>query len=165
VALYHVLEQEPAAPLHFDSWRLESRYRLAERGQWPVDVMLYLEGERPADFTAPWELEEKLILGRDFGSLQLALNLVGEQKILHAAQGHLWEIDAGARYEFSPAWHLAAEVWTTHETIFGVTTVSNYLGPSVSWGGSRLWAQLGAGFGLGDTSGATFVRSVIGFNL
>ena len=68
VALYHVFEQPPASPLHFDSWRLETRYRLAEKGVWPVDVMLYLEGERPAQFAEPWELEEKVILARDFGS-------------------------------------------------------------------------------------------------
>src|SRR5213075_1724 len=64
MALYHVFEQAPGEGFHFDSWRLETRYRLAERGEWPVDVMLYLEAERPGDFTAPWELEEKLILAR-----------------------------------------------------------------------------------------------------
>src|SRR5436190_19025876 len=46
-ALYHVFAQGgPAAEpqlqaFHFDSWRLESRYRLAEKGEWPVDVMIY----------------------------------------------------------------------------------------------------------------------------
>ena len=165
VALYHVFEQDPAAPLHLDSWRLETRYRLAERGQWPVDVMLYLEAERPAAFAEPWEVEEKVIFGRDLGSLQLVLNLVAEQKLLHAGQGHLWEIDAGARYEISPAWHLAGEFWTIHETAGGVTDSTYYAGPSISWASSRIWVQLGAGFGLGDSGGATFVRSVLGFNL
>ena len=165
IALYHVLEQTPAEGLHFDSWRVESRYRFAERGQWPVDVMVYLEAERPAAFTEPWELEEKLILGKDLGPLQLVLNLVAEQKVLHAGEGHLWEIDTGARYELSPAFHIGAEFWTTQETAGGVTEGSYYVGPSVSWAGSKIWVQLGAGFGLGDSSGATFVRSVLGFNL
>jgi hypothetical protein len=164
VALYHVLVQGPASPLHFDSWRLETRYRLAERGVWPVDVMLYLEGERPADFGAPWEMEEKLILARDFGALQLVVNLVGEQKLFSGA-GYRWEIDAGARYEFTPALHLGAELWTIRETVRGKTGGFTYVGPSVSWASSRIWVQLGAGFGVGDTSGATFVRSVLGFNL
>jgi len=165
VALYHVLEQQPASPLHFDSWRLETRYRLAEKGVWPVDVMLYLEGERPAQFAEPWELEEKVILSRDFGSFEIVANLVAEQKLFHADQGHLWEIDAGARYEISPALHIAGEFWTTQETVNGVTAGSYYAGPSISWASSRIWVQLGAGFGLGDSSGATFVRSVLGFNL
>lgn len=161
MALYHVFEQAPGAPFHFDSWRLETRYRLAERGEWPVDVMLYLEGERPSDFTEPWELEEKLILARDFGALQLVLNLVGEQT-LFAGKGHRWEIDAGARYEISPALHLGGEVWTIHTANEGV---SDYVGPSISWASSRIWIQLGAGFGVADSAGATFVRSVLGFNL
>lgn len=162
IALYHVAEQLPGEAMHFDSWRLETRYRLAERGQWPVDVMLYLEGERPADFAEPWELEEKVILGRDFGRLQLVLNFVAEQKVLHAGEGSLWEIDAGARWELTPALHLGAEYWTTHSNVEGVT---DYVGPSISWAFSRVWVQLGAGFGVGDNSGATFVRSVLGFNL
>jgi len=166
MALYHVFQQDQSSPLHCDSWRLETRYRLAERGVWPVDVMLYLEGERPAQLVQPWELEEKLILARDFGPLQLVANFLAEQKILHASEGHLWEIDAGARYELSAALHLAAEVWTIHETAAGVTRTTNFAGPSISWASSRIWVQLGAGFGVGDaTSGATFVRSVLGFNL
>jgi hypothetical protein len=127
--------------------------------------MVYLEGERPADFTAPWEIEEKLILARELGPIEVVFNLVGEQKVMHAGQGHLWEIDAGARYEVSPSLHLAGEFWTIHETANGETAVSNYAGPSISWASSRVWVQIGAGFGIGDNSGATFVRSVLGFNL
>ena len=165
MALYHVFEQAPGEPMHFDSWRLETRYRLAERGEWPVDVMLYLEGERPADFTEPWELEEKLILARDFGALQLAVNFVAEQK-LFSGKGYQWEIDTGARYEFSPALHLGAEFWTIRETgASGASETFNYAGPSISWASSKIWVQIGAGFGVGDSSGATFVRSVLGFNL
>src|SRR5947208_15767212 len=41
VALYHVLEQQPASPLHFVSWRLETRSRPAENGAGPVGVMSY----------------------------------------------------------------------------------------------------------------------------
>ena len=165
MALYHVFEQAPGEPMHFDSWRLETRYRFAEKGEWPVDVMLYLEGERPAQFTEPWEVEEKIILAKDFGAFQVVANLVAEQKLFHAGEGHLWEIDAGARYELSPAFHVAGEFWTTQETAGGVTTGSYYVGPSISWASSRIWVQLGAGFGVGDSSGATFVRSVLGFNL
>ena len=61
--------------------------------------------------------------------------------------------------------HIAGEFWTTQETVNGVTAGSYYAGPSISWASSRIWVQLGAGFGLGESSGATFVRSVLGFNL
>jgi hypothetical protein len=163
VALYHVFEQAPGEPFHFDSWRLETRYRLFEKNVLPVDIMLYLEGERPADLAAPWEVEEKLILERDIGPrFALVFNLVGEQKLFHANEGHAWEIDAGARYEIIPQLRVAAEYWTIHDSVEGTF---DYMGPSVSWASSRVWVQLGAGFGVGDSSGATFVRSVLGFNL
>jgi hypothetical protein len=164
MALYHVFASAPGEPFHFDSWRLETRYRLAEKGQWPVDVMLYLEAERPGDFTEPWEMEEKLILGKEIGRIELVANFVGEQK-LFSGKGYLWEIDAGARYEFTPALHVGGEFWTIQETAGGETASSYYAGPSISWASSKLWVQIGAGFGIGDSSGATFVRSVLGFNL
>jgi hypothetical protein len=164
-ALYHVFEQAPGESFKFDSWRLESRYRLFEKNVLPVDIILYLEAERPADFAEPWELEEKLILEKDFGRFALVANLVLEQMLFHANEGHLWEIDAGARYEVVPQLRLGAEFWTIQETALGVTAGSYYLGPSVSWATSKLWLQLGAGFGVGDSSGATFVRSVLGVNL
>ena len=164
-ALYHVFAQQPGASLKFDSWRLETRYRLFEKNVLPLDVELYLEGERPADFTAPWEIEEKLILEKDFGRFALVANFVAAQKIMHLYDGHAWEVDAGARYEFVPQLRLGAEFWTIQDTVAGVTTGSYYAGPSISFATSKLWLQVGAGFGLGDTSGATFVRSVIGLNL
>ena len=164
-ALYHVFAQQPGASLKFDSWRLETRYRLFEKNVLPLDVELYLEGERPADFTAPWEIEEKLILEKDFGRFALVANFVAAQKIMHLYDGHAWEVDAGARYELVPQLRLGAEFWTIQDTVAGVTTGSYYAGPSISFATSKLWLQIGAGFGLGDTSGATFVRSVIGLNL
>jgi hypothetical protein len=166
MALYHVFAQQPGAGFHFDSWRLETRYRLLEKNALPVDVLLYFELERPADFAEAWETEEKLILEKDFGRFALVGNLVLEQKLFHADQLHSFEVDFGARYEVAPQLRVAGELWTIQETVNGVTTGSWFAGPSVSWAGSRLWLQLGAGFGIGnDTSGATFVRSVLGFNL
>jgi hypothetical protein len=166
VALYHVFEQTKAEGFRFDSWRLETRYRLLEKNALPVDVLLYFELERPADFAEAWETEEKLILEKDFGRFALVGNLVLEQTLFHADQLHSYEVDFGARYEVAPQLRLAGELWTIQETANGTTAGSWYAGPSVSWASSRIWLQLGAGFGLGDaTAGATFVRSVLGFNL
>ena len=165
LALYHVFGQDPGASLRFDSWRLETRYRLFEKNVLPVDVMLYFEIERPANFTEPWVIEEKLILEKDFGRFALVANLAGEQKPFHGNQGYQWEIDAGARYEVMPQLRLGAEFWTIQETAAGITEGSYYLGPAVSFASSKLWVQLGAGFGIGESSGSTFVRSVLGINL
>jgi hypothetical protein len=166
LALYHVFAQEHGA-FRFDSWRAETRYRLAEKGEWPVDLLLYFELERPAAFAEPWEMEEKIILGKDIGPIGLVANLVAEQKFLHAGEGHSWEVDLGARYEFTPQLRLAGEVWTRQESAGGVSRTSYFAGPSLSVATSKIWLQLGVGFGLalGDTYSSALVRSVLGFNL
>jgi hypothetical protein len=167
MALYHVFTQEPVAGFRFDSWRVETRYRLAEKGEWPVDVMLYLEVERPAVFADPWETEQKLILAKDVGPWGFVANLVAEQKLLHARDKHLYEIDLGARYELTPALRLGAEAWTIQTTMRGATRGNWFLGPSVSVATAKVWIQLGVGFGLGigDKDSLAEVRSVLGFNL
>jgi hypothetical protein len=165
LALYHVFEQAPSESLKFDSWRLETRYRLFEKNVLPVDIELYFELERPADFTKPFETEEKVILEKDFGRFALVANFVLEQVLFHGSDGHLWEVDVGARYEVVPQLRLGAEFWTIQETSGGVTQGSYYVGPSISVASSRIWLQVGAGFGVGDTAGGTFVRSVLGINL
>jgi hypothetical protein len=171
-ALYHVFQQgggsTPAdRAFRFDSWRIETRYRLAEKGEWPIDVMLYGEAERPADFTVPWEIEEKLILGRAFGAVGLVANLVFEQALATGDKAHRrFEVDLGARYEFSPAVRVGAEFWAIRDSAAGAPAANSYfLGPSVSLAAQRVWIQLGAGIGLGSTAESLFARSVLGFNL
>jgi len=171
-ALYHVFAQGgPAAEpqvqgFHFDSWRLESRYRLAEKGEWPVDVMVYGEVERPADFNRPFEVEEKLILEKDYGLLAFVANLVGSQHLFRADLGRTWEVDFGARYEFLPQVRAAVEFWTTHEFVGPDVSRNYYLGPSLSVATQRVWLQVGVGFGLDSSQDQQMlIRSVLGFNL
>jgi hypothetical protein len=167
LALYHVFAQESGSSFKFDSWRAETRYRLGEKGEWPVDLLLYFEVERPAAFAEPWEFEEKIILGKDIGPIGLVANLVAEQKFLHARDGHRWEVDLGARYEIVPQLRLAGEVWMLQESSGGVSRTSYFAGPSISVASGKIWFQIGVGFGLGiaDTYSSAFVRSVLGFDL
>lgn len=172
VALYHVFQHgggsSPAdRAFRFDSWRAESRYRFAERGEWPVDVMLYGEVERPADFAEPWEIEEKLVLGRELGRIGLIANLVFEQALATGDKAHRrFELDLGGRYELSPWVRVGAEFWAIRESgASQPATYSYFVGPSVSLASQRVWIQLGAGVGLGSTPQSVFARSVLGFNL
>ena len=170
LALYHVFERGgPAADFeeyHFSDWQLETRYRLAEKGEWPVDVLLYLEIERPVDFSKPFELEEKIILEKDFGRFALIANLVGGQHLGRADLGRVWEVDFGARYELMPQLRVAAEFWTTHEFVGPDVSRNYYLGPSISVATRKLWLQVGAGFGLDPAQDQQVqIRSVLGFNL
>ena len=170
LALYHVFERggPPAefSEYHFSDWQLESRYRLAEKGEWPVDVLLYLEVERPVDFNQPFEIEEKIILEKDFGRFALVANLVGAQHLGRADLGRTWEVDFGARYELMPQLRVAAEFWTTHEFVRQDVSRNYYLGPSISVATQKLWLQIGAGIGLDAAQDQQMqIRSVLGFNL
>jgi hypothetical protein len=164
LALYHVFAQE-TGQFRFDSWRAETRYRFAERGVWPLDVLLYFELERPADFASPWEVEEKVILAKDIGPIGLVANLVASQKVLHAGEGRKLELDVGARYEIVPQLRLAGEFWMVRESAGGISRMSYFAGPSISVATSKIWIQLGFGLGLGDTESSAQVRSVLGVNL
>jgi len=171
VALYHVFQQGgPAAssePFHFDSWRLETRYRFAEKGVLPVDLMLYFEVERPAKLGDPFAIEQKIILEKSFGPLAVVSNLVAEQRL---GTGENWkyelEIDLGLRYELAPAFRIAGEVWGIREKEGAAEAeTALYAGPSVSFATKKFWLQVGAGFGLNDDAKRVQFRSVLGLNL
>ena len=165
LALYHVFQQGPGEAFHLDAWRLETRYRFAERGLWPVDVMVYLEVERPADLAAPFEVEERLVLQRDLGGLALVANVSAEQHLLRGDLGHRYEVDLGARYEVVPALRVGLEGWSRTEVVGSRVTTGFYLGPGISVATDKFWFQVGAGAGLGQSPDALFVRSVLGITL
>ena len=60
----------------YDSWELENRFALTEPGQYPVDLGLLLEIERPADRSEGYELRYGPLLQAQWGPLQANLNLL-----------------------------------------------------------------------------------------
>jgi len=66
---------------HFDSARLESRYRFLDEGTLPVDIAVSFEvnSERESDGSTTVGIEPRVILSRDFGErLNLTANLAEE---------------------------------------------------------------------------------------
>src|SRR6266508_607273 len=63
LGLYLVFENEAGGPLAFDGIKQRLRLRLAEQGDWPVDIGLYGE---VAEFHDELEFEQKLILSKRF---------------------------------------------------------------------------------------------------
>ena len=57
--------------------KLRMRFRLGEKGHWPLDPLIYLEYKDNAAFDHS-ALETKLILARDFEKLNVSLNPVLE---------------------------------------------------------------------------------------
>lgn len=171
IALYHVFTQATdgmggGTPFGLHELKLESRYRLKERGELPVDVVLY--GEVAKEFGAGvYETEAKLILARDLGRATVAANLIGEVAFGSGVPEAELELGwaAGVTYEVSPRWKLGVESWGGFEAE-APDELGASVGPALSWApSSRMWVAGTAGFGLTDQADAFSARAIIGLNL
>lgn len=169
LSLYQVFEQVSAGglelgePYHFAETKLESRYRLAERGEWPIDTSLYLELAK--DFgESKYEIEGKVIGQRDFGPVIVAANAVAEVKLgkdvdeLETEYG--WAV--GAAYQIHPKVRIGAETWGAAED----DELELAAGPAISLTpASNFWVAFTAGVGLTDETEALRARAIFGIEL
>ena len=143
--------------------KLETRYRLAERGEWPVDTLLYLElGKDFGD--SIYEIEGKVIGARDFDRLTVAGNLIGEVEVGNDVAESELELGfaAGASYQIATKLKLGAETWG----VFEESEMQWSVGPALSaQPGGNLWLALTAGFGLTDEADAFSARAIVGIAL
>ena len=158
VAIYQRWEQFNSSSedkFEYDGSKLETRYRIGERGMFPLDTLLYLEYSKPDSSHEAGELEGKLVLARDFGKFNLAYNeIIAVDLDNEGETAH--EYAAGLSYEFSPQWKAAIEStgsWTEGEY---------FVGPTVSWGTKAFWANIGFLRGLNEASDDLKVRLIVG---
>jgi hypothetical protein len=149
VSLYSVFEQEPASStetssLSLEGFQVETRYRFAEKGRWPVDTELYLEVERPVNLALPFELEGKLILAKDIQHFFVQANLI-ESETLQSGSAFGWDLAcyAGAGYQIRPWIRLGVEVLEEYQHPAFTGSIPDqetlHLGPSLALASSRLW--------------------------
>ena len=72
VAVYNIWRQNQGESVQYEALQGETRYRLTEPGAWFVDTVLYLEVRKEFLEDRPLAIEEKLILSKDLGRLNLA---------------------------------------------------------------------------------------------
>ena len=157
------------------------RLRLAEAGDWPVDVSLYGE---VAEARAEIELEFKVNLERRFGRLSLMANLVAEHELYFDGRRE-WVLNpsGGAAFEVTPWFHTGLEYWMQAEyaIVSGPTTQRlfafgphHYVGPTMLLNFGRVWWSNGLYFRAsdatrvqeaGDTFGHIWLRTIIGLDL
>ncbi|MDP9033281.1 MAG: hypothetical protein M3O50_00615 [Myxococcota bacterium] len=188
LGFYQVLTASPvdggSNAMTFDGCKWRVRARLAEAGDWPVDVALYLELETLHDETA---LEEKVIVARRFGAWHWMTNLWVEQSehrpfdpqqrsfhfVLNPTMGITYQVAAW----FEPG----IEYWARGEIgTVGASSVDeinnrvhHFLGPTLHFNLGKLWWSAGVYADLNNTGvpqpaeiyGPLWVRSVLGLNL
>jgi hypothetical protein len=167
VALYTVFRSTGANAFELDAMKFEGRYRLFMNGEAPVDVVLYLEGEKEFVEDQPWGIEEKLILGRDFGRASFAVNLWAEQEFPKdggVERNYGWSGGVAAR--IADGFKLGVE--SVGERKDGAT--ATWLGPSALVALPFLargpfmsaWLTVGVGFGLNANSDDVRARALVG---
>lgn len=94
------------ASTHFDAFEWENRFELTEPGEFPVDVGLLVEVERPQDRAEGYELRLGPLLQKDYGLVQANANLFVERHYRAAAPE---STDLGYQWQIKYRWREAIE--------------------------------------------------------
>jgi hypothetical protein len=171
VALYNMLDiTNGDTDSGYAGFKIETRFRPTFRGEWIVDPVFYAEFQQLFRGDADQKLELKLILAKDVGPLNVALNLAFEGEIAGGDFNPEFEWAFGASYGFGAAVKLGAEIFGKLERGEGddgdVHRV--WAGPALSFatapGGALrgLWVTVAAGAGLTAGSDDFYGRAIVG---
>jgi len=172
VALYNMLDVISSGDTDsgYAGFKIETRYRPTDRGQWLLDPVFYLEFQQLFRGDAHQKYEAKLILAKDIGNINLAANLaLEEERTTEPAWNTEVEYAAGASYALTPAWVVGAEVFGKLEKEEMEIENRTWLGPTVSWAGggrgmlSGVWVTLAGGAGVGEAADPYYARLIVGF--
>jgi hypothetical protein len=140
----------------YDGFKLRTRYRIWDKGRLPLDMLLYLEYIRDADFSKPNILEGKLVLARDIGRFNLAYNQVVKQELESGGKTEI-EYAVGSSYSIHNIFKLGIESK-------GNFTEGEYaIGPTLSLSAGKLWFALSTLAGLNGKSDDVAARLIIGY--
>jgi hypothetical protein len=156
------------------------KLRLADEGEWPIDVALY--GEL-VEYTTEFEIEAKIILAKRFGKLRVAANAWAEREFYYSVSQQDWVLNptVGATYQITPAFHAGLEYWMRVEfpdpapnpRPFSVGP-NQFLGPALMFNFGSLWWSTGVYARVNDVNrtaqplddyGPIWVRTVVGIEL
>jgi hypothetical protein len=101
---------------NFDFGRLETRYRFADQGDWPIDIAISGEGNvgRLENGNYQYGVEPRLILSKDFSKLNLTLNVAEELWANRGAPSV--QLASGARYDLTQFFQFGSELkYDVHE--------------------------------------------------
>jgi hypothetical protein len=172
VALYNMVDKITSGDTDsgYAGFKIETRYRPTDRGEWFVDPVFYLEFQQLFRGDARQKYEAKLIVAKDLGNVNLAANLaLEEERTTEPAWNTEVEYAAGASYALSPAWSLGAELFGKAEKDeMGGIANRSWAGPAISWGGNGrgplrgVWVTLAGGAGLTHDSDSYYARAIVG---
>ena len=153
--MYKINNKKSETDSKYDGFKIRTRYRLAEKGQFIVDPLLYLEYIRDPDLHKPNLIEGKFVLAKDIGDLNISYNQIFERDLENRGKTE-HEYAVGISYRVIPALK------------FGIESKGSYskretaVGPTLSWSGKKLWVSLGAAWGVNRRTDDLQVRVIAG---
>jgi hypothetical protein len=125
---------------------------VADKNQLPVDLLLYAEHQ--VNITGENAFEGKFIFAKDIGNMNIAYNQIYEREYREKKDKH--EYAAGVSYSLVPWLSIGIESK-------GSYTEKEYAaGPTIAWVGNRIWANIGAVYGMNRKSNDREVRFLLG---
>ncbi|MCK5330178.1 MAG: hypothetical protein KAK01_02130 [Candidatus Marinimicrobia bacterium] len=158
-SVYQNFKQIPDGSLEYTGYKLRARYRLGEKGLYPVDPLLYFEYKGKPDFSEH-SLEGKLILARDFGNLNIAINPVFEMEYEDDNWKSEVKYNAGARFIVNSLFKAGIEMRSSE--------TGTYFGPTVSHGSERFWFAIGTLYAISEVDNGKpefMLRLILGIGL
>jgi hypothetical protein len=142
-AIYQVFTQSPDEGIKYSGFKLRSRFKIGEKGQFFVDPLVYIEYKGVPGFSEH-EFETKLILAKDLGDFNISVNPYFE--LAKKPDEQEWEFEpkyaAGITYKLGKLFNFGIESTGSSDGI--------YLGPTISHGSHNLWISTGVLFGIGE---------------
>ena len=140
----------------FDGFKLKVRYRLFEFNNTGINPILYFESYIDPDFSMP-KLEHKLILTKDYGSLNVAFNPTVEFKVEEAETE--FELYSAISYKLNRVLRLGLEC--------KLSEYGDYIGPTFSHGSENIFISLGLLRSIRKESGQAdqMIRLILGAHL
>ena len=157
-AIYHQFEQKDSQ-LNYKGYKLRGRYRFAEKNQYLLDPLLYVEYHGKPDFSEHG-IETKLILAKETEKMIVSINPVLEIEIKDDENEIEIEYAAGLTYKLNRLFYAGIE--------FKGSEYGNYWGPTISHGTHDIWFSLGSAFALGtlkEGKSEMEIRMIIGIGL
>jgi len=158
-SIYQVFKQIPESSFQYNGYKLRFRYRLGEKGDYIIDPLLYFEYKGKPDFSEHG-YEGKLILAKDFGNINIAINPVIEYEY----ENNEWESDlkynAGISYKLGGLLKIGLETRGSDS--------GHYIGPVISHGTGKAWVALGSAIAVTNIKNnkpKIMLRMIMGINL
>lgn len=158
-AIYQVFGQTPNSSFIYKGYKMRFRYRLGEKESYLMDPLLYFEYKGKPDFSEHG-IEGKLILAKDIGNFNVALNPVIEYEYKNDGWESEIKYNSGISYKVGYLLTLGIEARGGKN--------GHYIGPVISHGTDKAWVAFGSAVAITDIKNnkpQLMLRMIMGINL